>query len=75
MALWRIQSVGSCKVGADYTRSVMVGDSSHDLQMANNADICAIAVECGAHSKAVLQQYKPMLCIQETIELSEIFGG
>jgi phosphoglycolate phosphatase len=31
-------------------RSLMVGDSIHDLQMAHNAHISAIAVSCGAHS-------------------------
>lgn len=62
-------------LGADYSRTVMVGDSSHDLQMANNANISAIAVECGAHSRVKLQQYNPMLCVQQTTELSEIFGG
>ncbi len=62
-------------LGADYDRTVMVGDSVHDLQMAKNAEISAIAVECGAHSKTVLQQYEPLMCLQQTTELSEIFGG
>lgn len=62
-------------LGADYDRTVMVGDSVHDLQMAKNAEISAIAVECGAHSKTVLQQYDPLMCLQQTTELSQIFGG
>ena len=50
-------------------RTLMVGDSIHDLQMALNAPISAIAVACGAHSAACLQQYQPLLCLQQPTEL------
>lgn len=40
-------------------RTLMVGDSIHDLQMALNAQISAIAVSCGAHPEHLLQQYSP----------------
>ena len=53
-------------------RSLMVGDSIHDLQMALNAHISAIAVSCGAHSEEFLQQYNPLLCIQQPTELLNI---
>jgi phosphoglycolate phosphatase len=53
-------------------RTVMVGDSSHDLQMANKANISAIGVACGAHSTATLQAYQPLLCLKKTTELLEI---
>jgi len=53
-------------------RTLMVGDSVHDLQMALNAPISAIAVSCGAHSAACLQQYHPLLCLQQTTELLNI---
>jgi phosphoglycolate phosphatase len=53
-------------------RSLMVGDSIHDLQMANNAHISAIAVSCGAHSTEFLQQYHPLLCLQQPTELLNI---
>lgn len=56
-------------------RTVMVGDSTHDLQMAQNAKISAIGVCCGAHSENVLQQYQPLLCLNQTIELLEIMKG
>ncbi|MCK5121408.1 MAG: HAD-IIIA family hydrolase, partial [Methylococcales bacterium] len=38
-------------------RVVFVGDSNHDLQMAENAGVAAIAVLCGANSKAQLSPY------------------
>jgi phosphoglycolate phosphatase len=53
-------------------RSLMVGDSIHDLQMARNAHISAMAVSCGAHSAEFLQQYNPLLCLQQPTELLNI---
>lgn len=53
-------------------RALMVGDSIHDLQMALNAHISAIAVSCGAHSEEFLQQYNPLLCLQQPSELLTI---
>jgi phosphoglycolate phosphatase len=53
-------------------RALMVGDSIHDLQMALNTPISAIAVSCGAHSEDFLQQYNPLLCLQQPTELLNI---
>jgi phosphoglycolate phosphatase len=53
-------------------RTLMVGDSIHDLQMALNAHIPVIAVSCGAHSEEYLQQYNPLLCLQQPTELLNI---
>lgn len=53
-------------------RALMVGDSIHDLQMALNAPISAIAVSCGAHSEDCLRQYNPLLCLQQPAELLNI---
>ncbi len=53
-------------------RALMVGDSIHDLQMAINAPISAIGVSCGAHSAESLQQYNPLLCLQQSTELLNI---
>jgi phosphoglycolate phosphatase len=56
-------------------RTVMIGDSIHDLQMAQNAQVAAIGVACGAHSAHILQRYQPLLCLQQTTELLEIMTG
>ncbi len=53
-------------------RVVMVGDSVHDMEMAVNAGISSIAVLCGANSQKQLQQFNPLLNIQQTTELLEI---
>lgn len=56
-------------------RTLMVGDSIHDMQMALNAQVSSIAVSCGAHSKDILQQYNPLICLQRSTELLDIIGG
>ena len=54
-------------------RVIMIGDSIHDIQMANNAGIASIAVCCGANSQKELQQHKPLLNLSQTIELKNYF--
>ncbi|MDO9049010.1 MAG: HAD-IIIA family hydrolase [Methylobacter sp.] len=56
-------------------RSLMVGDSVHDLQMAMNAQISSIAVSCGAHPEGILQRYSPLMCLQQPAELLNIIRG
>jgi phosphoglycolate phosphatase len=60
------------KMGAGKERVVMVGDSVHDMQMAKNAGVSAVAVSCGANSRAQLQEFKPLLNLQQTTELLEV---
>jgi phosphoglycolate phosphatase len=50
-------------------RTLMVGDSIHDLQMARNANVPSIGVACGANSEHSLQQYDPLFCLQQATEL------
>jgi phosphoglycolate phosphatase len=56
-------------VDAANERTLMVGDSIHDLQMAKNARISAIAVACGAHPETILQQHQPLACLRQPTEL------
>ncbi|CAA9891670.1 conserved hypothetical protein [Candidatus Methylobacter favarea] len=56
-------------------RTLMVGDSIHDLQMALNAQVSAIAVSCGAHSEQLLHQYNPLVCLPQTADLMKIIQG
>ncbi|MDQ7091331.1 MAG: HAD-IA family hydrolase [Methylococcales bacterium] len=60
-------------INAEHT--LMVGDSSHDLQMALNAHVSAIGVACGAHPVTLLQQYQPLHCLNQTAELLEFIKG
>lgn len=61
--------VAYAQVGRE--RTLMVGDSIHDLQMAMNAEIPSVAVSCGAHSEEFLQQYRPLLCLDQPSRLLE----
>ncbi len=56
-------------VGVPPKRTLMVGDSVHDLQMAKNADIPSVGVTCGANDTQALQQFNPLLCLQQPTEL------
>ena len=55
-----------------HSRVLMIGDSVHDLMMANNAGVASVAVACGASDRMDLQRLKPILCLEETRKLVEI---
>ncbi|RMQ42532.1 Haloacid dehalogenase-like hydrolase [Pseudomonas cichorii] len=55
-------------------RSLMVGDSSFDLLMANNAGMDSVAVGYGAQSMDSLREFKPRLCIDSFSELRTWLG-
>ncbi len=50
-------------------RTLMVGDSVHDLRMARNAGVDAIAVSCGANTRQQLCELEPLLCLEHTAAL------
>jgi phosphoglycolate phosphatase len=50
------------ELGADPERTLMIGDTSHDLQMAKNAGIASLAAGYGAHPADHLAGFGP-LCI------------
>lgn len=49
--------------------TVMIGDTSHDLQMAANAGVDALAVTYGAHPHGHLREYAPAACLHSVAEL------
>lgn len=57
------------ELGVDKQRTLMVGDSVHDLQMALNAQVASVGVTCGAHPEATLQKYNPLLCLNHPTDL------
>jgi phosphoglycolate phosphatase len=48
------------ELGQDINRTVMIGDTTHDLLMAGNAGAEAIAVNYGAHEDHALQELNPV---------------
>jgi phosphoglycolate phosphatase len=57
------------ELGGHKERTLMVGDSVHDLQMALNAQVASVGVTCGAHPAATLQKYNPLLCLNYATDL------
>jgi len=49
--------------------AIMIGDTSHDLSMAQNAGVPSIGVTFGVHSKDVLNQYNPIAVVDSIAEL------
>ena len=54
-------------VGAEVT--LMIGDTSHDLQMASNAGVAAAAISHGAHPRENLLGFSPLVCAHDISEL------
>jgi phosphoglycolate phosphatase len=48
---------------------LMIGDTSHDLQMARSAGVDAVAVTYGAHPEPALRCHEPRACITSIAEL------
>jgi phosphoglycolate phosphatase len=52
-------------------RTLMIGDTTHDLQMAVNAGTPSVAVSYGAHEAAVFAAYQPLFIAHSTRELHD----
>ena len=50
--------------------TLMIGDTSHDLQMAASAEVAAVAICHGAHRRETLEAMRPLACVADTGELS-----
>jgi phosphoglycolate phosphatase len=59
------------ELGQDMRRTVMIGDTTHDLLMANNAGAAGIAVEYGAHPLHQLQACRPVFSARTVPELHD----
>jgi phosphoglycolate phosphatase len=57
------------ELGQDMKRTVMIGDTIHDLQMAANAGASAIAVQYGAHSDVELDALNPLYSARSVTDL------
>lgn len=50
------------ELGQEMQRTLMIGDTTHDLQMAINAGVSSVAVEFGAHPVEQLHPLNPLFC-------------
>jgi phosphoglycolate phosphatase len=59
--------------GVEPARTLMVGDTTHDLQMAINAGVDAVGVTHGAHPVEQLQALQPLALLDDFMELRKWF--
>jgi len=57
------------QLSVDPAQVLMIGDTSHDLQMARNAGVDALGVTYGAHRASALQALEPRACVASVKEL------
>lgn len=56
-------------LGVPCERTLMIGDTTHDLEMARNAGVSAVAVTYGAHERQALHALEPLACVDSSDEL------
>ena len=58
-------------LGFEPESTLMIGDTTHDLQMAKNANVSAVAVSYGAHPKEELMKLAPLACLDDISDLND----
>ncbi|MDR2788057.1 MAG: HAD-IIIA family hydrolase [Candidatus Accumulibacter sp.] len=51
-------------------QTLMIGDTTHDLQMAGNAGVAGLAVTYGAHTREALSRLDPLACVEDVEQLA-----
>jgi len=57
------------QVGANPAETLMIGDTTHDLELARNAGVDALAVAYGAHPSEGLERERPLATLHSIAEL------
>ncbi|MBI2311343.1 MAG: HAD-IA family hydrolase [Betaproteobacteria bacterium] len=57
------------ELGMAADRTLMIGDTTHDLQMAANAGVAAVGAAYGAHPRDNLLALSPLACLESFAEL------
>lgn len=55
--------------GTAPARTLMIGDTTHDLEMARNAGTASVGVSFGAHAHEAFEPYQPLFMAHSTGEL------
>jgi phosphoglycolate phosphatase len=63
------------EVGAASDRTLMVGDTTHDLQLAENAGCASVAVSFGAHEHGDFASHRPLHVAHSTADLARWLAG
>ena len=56
--------------GASPERTLMIGDTTHDLQLAVNAGVASLGVSYGAHEHGAFSVFKPLHIAHSVVELN-----
>ncbi|MFO1228382.1 HAD family hydrolase [Roseateles sp.] len=59
------------ELGVDAERTVMIGDTTHDLQLAQNAGTASVGVSFGAHDHESFAEFNPAFVAHSTRELHD----
>lgn len=59
------------ELGAAPARTLMIGDTTHDLQLAANAGVASVAVSYGAHPVDDFHRFAPLFIAHSTRELHD----
>jgi phosphoglycolate phosphatase len=59
------------ELGVDPGRTLMIGDTTHDLQLAANAGVASVAVSYGAHPVEDFARHAPLFVARSTRELHD----
>ncbi len=57
------------RLGTAAERTLMIGDTTHDLQMAINAGVASVAAAYGAHPREQLAALQPLACMDQPQQL------
>lgn len=57
--------------GVDPARTLMIGDTTHDLQMAANAGTASVGVSYGAHDRDAFDAFAPVFVAHSTRDLHD----
>ena len=57
------------ELGVARDRTLMIGDTTHDMGMARAAGVARLAATYGAHAKEALLEYEPLACVGNFDEL------
>jgi phosphoglycolate phosphatase len=59
------------ELGTAAAATLMIGDTSHDLRMAQHAGVAAVGITHGAHPAEELRALSPIACVDSTAELDQ----
>jgi len=58
------------ELGVPAPATLMIGDTTHDIEMAHNAGVAALAVGYGAHARRDLEAMSPLACADTVGDLA-----